>query len=469
MEENPVRSILRVFGTVLSSAALVAAGTTPSSADTGWRPTAIAWQTCPEVAEAQCGTLRVPVDWNKPRGESFDLAVSRRQATNPAKRIGVLVGDPGGPGGSGADFAQWTSLFGPEIRARFDIVGFDQRGTGGSAFVSCDEELLHSGPSTDPVDQAGFDALVAYNRELIADCRARSGPVFDHADAGQSARDLDAVRRALGEQKINYLGMSYGTVLGQAYAEQFGDRLRSMILDSTVDHSVDTRRFINDQAAAVEAAFGEFVAWCDRATECALHGQDVRAVWEDALVGADTIGVRDDFIHVVNNSLYTPNWAFIAQETKDMAARKPPLSTREFRYNYWSVRLATVCQDFSLRVANYQEYARLRADELRSGPTLRGTVLGHDEAMACAGISGPPANPPHRLNIRTGPKILVLGSRHDPATPYAWAQSVHRQARAHTALLTYEGWGHIVYNRSPCTKGAAETYLITLRTPAEGA
>ncbi|MCS7477537.1 alpha/beta hydrolase [Umezawaea endophytica] len=468
MVEDPVRSILRVLGTALSCVALVA-GATAAHADTGWSPPAIAWHACPEVPEAECGTLRVPVDWAEPRGESFDLAVSRRTATDPARRIGVIVADPGGPGGSGAAFAQALALFGPEVRARFDVVGFDQRGTGDSAFVRCSEDLLGHGPSTDPVDQAGFDALVAHNRALIADCRARSGPVFDHADAGQSARDLDALRRALGERKVNYVGLSYGTVLGQAYAERFGGHLRSMILDSTVDHSADTRRFVNDRAASVEAAFTEFVKWCDRTPTCAVHGRDVRATWEDALDGADAVGWgRASFIGLVHNMLYQPAWAEIAQYVSDLAAEKPPLSAA-FEYNYLAVRLATVCQDFSLRVRDHRDYARLRAEELRLAPTTRGSDLGHDEAMSCAGVTGPPANPPHRLTIRTGPKILIMNSRHDPATPYAWAKSIHRQAPAHTALLTYDGWGHIAYDRSDCTRGVAETYLFTLRTPAEGA
>jgi pimeloyl-ACP methyl ester carboxylesterase len=465
-----VRSILNLFAAVLSSAAVVA-GATTASAETDWRPTPIAWHACPDVAEAQCGTLRVPVDWNRPRGESFDLAVSRRKATDPAKRIGVLVGDPGGPGGSGAEFAQWTSLFGPDVRARFDVVGFDQRGTGGSAFIRCSEDLLNDGPSLYPVDQAGFDALVAHNRDLFADCRARSGPVFDHADTGQSARDLDAVRRALGERKINYVGLSYGTVLGQAYAERFGGNLRSMILDSTIDHSADTRRFVGDRAASAEAAFGEFVKWCDRAASCALHGQDVRAVWQQALDNADAVGWgRQRFAQSVQTSLQGPGWAEIAQLIAQMAGAEPSRGMAAFvEYNYWSVRLATVCQDFSLRVRDYQDYARLRAEELRRGPTTLGSAIGHEEVMSCAGITGPPANPPHRLTIRTGPKILVMNSRHDTATPYAWARNIHQQAPAHTALLTYDGWGHIAYDRSECTRGAAETYLITLRTPAEGA
>jgi pimeloyl-ACP methyl ester carboxylesterase len=450
--------------------AVLVAGATAASAQPAWSPNAIAWHPCPDRPTAECGSLRVPVEWSKPHGESFDLAVARRKATDPARRIGVLVVDPGGPGGSGVGFSLSGTFFSAEVQARFDIVGFDQRGTGDSAFVRCSEELLENGPTTEPVDQAGFDALVAHNRLLRADCRARSGPVFDHADTGLGARDLDAVRRALGERKISYLGISYGTLLGQLYAEEFGDHVRAMVLDSDIDHSADTGRFVGDRAASVEASFGEFVKWCDRTVSCALHGQDVRKTWEAALDGADAAGWgRQSFIGYVHNMLYDPAWAEIARQIADMAAAVPPLTATSFEYNYRSIRLATVCQDFSLRVKDFPDYARLRAEELRRGPTMRGSALGHEEVMACAGTPGRAANPPHRLDLRTASKVLLLNSRFDPATPYAWARNIHRQARAHTALLTYEGWGHGVYQRSDCTRGVVNAYLFDLRVPTEGA
>jgi pimeloyl-ACP methyl ester carboxylesterase len=460
-----VRPITRILAALTTGMTLVI-GAGAANAERAWPPPSIAWAPCPENPEGECGTLRVPLDWNRPKGQGIDLAVARHTATDPARRLGVLLVDPGGPGGSAAEFAL-SGLFSPEIRARFDIVGIDSRGTGNSLAIPCGD-LMTEQPTNYPADETGFTALLRYNQRVLEQCRERSGPIFDHADSGLVAQDMDAVRRALGERKISYFGLSYGTVFGQQYAEKFGDRIRAMVLDSIVDHSVDTRRFMGERAEAVDDSFAEFARWCDRTASCALHGQDVFSAWETALVRADgqPLG-RQRLIDSVYGSLRGPDWA----GTADLVATtitQDPLAARSFEPNYQSVRLATVCQDFSLRIKNFQEYSRLRAEELRRSPLMRGSFIGHDEATACIGVPGPPANPPHRLDIRAAPKILVLNARHDPVTPYAWAVDVHRQAPRDTALLTYEGWGHVAYPRSACTRGGVDDYLLTLTVPAQG-
>ncbi|MFD4669815.1 alpha/beta fold hydrolase [Lentzea sp. NPDC058450] len=422
---------------------------------------AIAWAACPDDPEGECGTLSVPLDWAKPRGERIDLAIARHQATDPARRLGVLVVDPGGPGGSAAEFAL-SGLFSAEVRARFDIVGIDQRGTGGSLAIRC-ADLLPGGPSIHPGDEAGFKALLKHNRDVLAKCRDRSGPVFDHADGATVAQDMDAARRALGERKISYFGLSYGTVFGQAYAERFGRNLRAMVLDSVVDHSADLLRFVGDRAAASDDAFREFEKWCGSSTDCSVHGQDVRQAWEAALVRADAgPGGRQELLDNMYFALRGPDWLYAA----DLIAGTPSFRSQAFEPNYGSVRLATVCQDFSLRLDTYREYQRMRADELRRSPILRGSFLGHDEATACAGIAGRPANSPHRLDIGDAPKIMVINSKYDPTTPHAWAVNIKKQAPRNTALLTYEGWGHIAYPRSACTRSNVDNYLLGLTTPA---
>jgi pimeloyl-ACP methyl ester carboxylesterase len=425
----------------------------------------IAWAPCPDNPEGECGTLSVPLDWKKPWGQRIDLAVARHAATDPARRIGVLMVDPGGPGGSAAQFAL-SRLFSPELRARFDIVGIDSRGTGNSLAIRCDD-LMTDPPTSYPADEAQFATLLRYNQDVLRRCRERSGPIFDHADSALVAQDMDAVRQALGERKISYLGLSYGTVFGQLYAEKFGDRVRAMVLDSVVDHSVDATRFVGDRAAAVDDSFAEFVRWCDRTTSCVLHGQDVPAAWETALTRAGEH--RQDLIDSVYRALDVPDWSYVAHRIAAAATGEQAGTALAFEPNYTSVRLATVCQDFSLRIRNFQQYSRLRAEELRRSPIMRGSLIGHDEPTACIGIPGPPSNPPHRLNIGAAPKILVLSARHDPITPYAWAVSIHRQAPRNTALLTYEGWGHVAYPRSACTRGGVDDYLLGLKVPAGGA
>ncbi len=450
---------MRVFGAVLMVSALLLSGATAADAS----PSPITWGACPDDPDSptppdgECGTLRVPLDWNRPHGPSIDLAVARHRATDPAHRIGVLLADAGGPGTSGAEFALATSFFSPEVRARFDTVGFDVRGTGRSAFIRCDDTTAP--PGDEPANRAEFDALRRYSRQEVADCRAGNLPVFDHADTAVNAQDMDALRRALGEDEISFQGMSYGTLLGQQYAENYGEHVRALVLDSSIDHSVDLRHFVGDRAAAADELFGQFTAWCDRTETCALHGQDVRATWERAFADAGT-PLRD----LVFSDMYGPNWDDAAQLIADAAAGRPPMTAR-FEYNYRSIRLAVVCQDFDLRIRDFAQYSAVRAEELRRGPIMRGSPLGHDEATACLGVAGPPANPPHRLDIARAPQILLLNARYDPATPYAWARNIHRQAPANTTLLTYEGSGHVVYPRTPCTRSAVDDYLLTLKTP----
>jgi pimeloyl-ACP methyl ester carboxylesterase len=435
----------------------------------------ISWTRCADKQEGDCGTLSVPLDWARPNGPRIDLAVGRHRATDPARRLGVLVVDPGGPGGSAAQFAL-SRLFSPELRARFDIVGIDSRGTGNSLPIRC-ADLMDDQPSIYPSDEAGFTALRQFNEGVLRKCRERSGPIFDHADSAAVARDVDAARRALGERQISYLGLSYGTMFGQLYAEKFGHRIRAMVLDSVVDHSVDTRRFMGDRAAAVDDSFTEFARWCERTASCALHGQDVLAAWEAALVRADgePLG-RQQMIDSVYRALGGPDFSWVAEliagrtvaQGRAVAqGRTVEQSTaaRDFEPNYESVRLAAVCQDFSLRIKNFQEYSRLRAEELRRSPIIRGSFIGHDEPTACVGVPGQPANPPHRLKIGAAPKILVVNARHDPVTPYEWAVSIHRQAPRNTALLTYEGWGHVAYPQSACTRGGVDDYLLDLTIP----
>ncbi|MFE2757854.1 alpha/beta hydrolase [Actinosynnema sp. NPDC059335] len=412
----------------------------------------IAWQPCPDQPAAECGTVSVPLDWADPRGPRVDLAVSRVRAGDPARRIGVVVVDAGGPGGSGAEFARAPYLS-AEVRARYDVVGFDQLGTNNSSAIRCSADLMARNPGDDPADEAAFAALARHNVAVRDDCRARH-PVFDHVDTARSARDLDAVRRALGERRISFYGISYGTLLGQQYAERFGPRVRAMVLDGVIDHSVDLRRFVLDRARAVEEAFDAFTAWCAQDTACALHGRDVRAAWERALAAADGIGLgRDDLIHWAYSELRGGAYESLASLIADVGGGARVL---DFEPNYDSLRYAVVCQDFALRFRDFDEYRALRRAELRAAPTLRGTVIGHQEAATCIGYTDRPSNPPHRLDA---PPLLLLTSRYDVATPYAWARNVQRQAKG-SRLVTFDGPGHGVYHANDCTRAAADAYLL---------
>ncbi|MEU3528138.1 alpha/beta hydrolase [Streptomyces sp. NPDC038707] len=438
------------------------------------------WLPCddPEQPGAECAALSVPVDWARPDGPRLDLAVARRKATDPGARVGSLVFGPGGPGDSGVEMVVGRiSRFSPETRRRFDIVSFDPRGVGRSNPVTCSAGVLAERPSPELKSQADFDATVAYNGRLRADCRARTGPVFAHLDTAQTVRDVDALRAALGERELTFHGSSYGTLLGAQYAETYPRRVRAMVLESVMDHSVPTTRaFLRSEAATAEDSFREFVRWCDGAADCALHGRDVRAVWQGLLARAargelenpakpgTSLSSSDLVNRIAFRKFYEADYAGLATVIAGMETSRPlpasPTSTAPL-----PPATPVFCSDWHLPVRDYREYASLVATMNMTAPDLPYLLPIH---MAAACLGAPTANPQHRLDVRGAPPILVSNALHDPATGYPWAVSVARQLGRGGVLLTYEGHGHGSVTSGPCMEDAVDSYLTDLAVPPRG-
>jgi pimeloyl-ACP methyl ester carboxylesterase len=455
------------------------------------QPQTITWSPCVEDPTAECGTLRVPIDWSRPRGETFDLALARRPATDPAARIGSLVINPGGPGGSGVDFAIFgQGYFTPEITRRFDIVGFDPRGVARSHPVVCSLDVLAQAPSLVVTSQAEFDRYLAYNRRLRQDCRRHTGPLYDHVDTISVVRDLDAIRAALGDRKLTYYGVSYGTLIGQEYAEVFPQRVRALALDSNMDHSLGTKDFMDTETETAQDGFDEFVAWCGRTAGCALHGLDVKAFWADLLARAERGELRDpfdptivltpfDLIGLAFSMQYGPFWFEFAEILAALDAGTPPTATAwtrlagpkgtaaqpELIENPFE---AIFCQDWTLPVRDYAEWARHLRRGARLAPDLGYSVLSLVGPLSCLGTPTPINNPQHRLNVRNANTLLLENSVFDPATAYSWATNAAQQLGRAAVLVTYEGWGHGVYGREACGTSAIDRYLISLALPARG-
>ncbi|MFY1688901.1 alpha/beta fold hydrolase [Plantactinospora sp. WMMB782] len=480
----------------------VAAATAAATVPSGASGPAVEWHPCPDDRSAECGTLSVPVDWKRPDGPRFDLSLARRTATDPATRIGTLFFGPGGPGDSGVDrIVKGAGRFGSELPGRFDIVSFDPRGVGRSNPVRCSTELLAQRPAPVLTNQQDFDATVAYNRRLRADCRARTGPLFDHVDTSSMARDVDAVRAALGESTLTFHGSSYGTLLGQRYAELFPHRIRAMVLESVLDHSVGTRDFLNAQTSAAQDSFDAFVDWCDRTRSCALHGRDVRAVWADLLGRAGRGEVPDPDNpsatltpyalsgFLAPRALYEPHYAELAESIAGLAgpsSAKPSGSADPSGSALSGSALsgwrgeptgpgsatrtdpqAVFCQDWELPIRNYREYAARLREMARLG-----TDLPYPRALAgVESCLGAPRveHPQHRLRVRVDRPILLLNAVHDPVTGYDWATNVTRQLGRYGVLLSYEGAGHGVYTATECTRGTVDRYLVDLVVPPRGA
>lgn len=294
------RRLFRISATALAAAGLILSGCTggsdaaapASSGGTGsgaagatalqkYYGQKVSWRAC-GVADFQCGTVLVPLDYAKPEAGDVKLAVSRVRATGPGKRLGSLLVNPGGPGGSAVGYLQGYAGIGypAPVRARYDIVGVDPRGVARSEPVEC-----LTGPRMDaftqvdqtPDDAAETRALEAAFKEFATACEKRSGRVLPHVSTVAAARDMDVVREVLGDRKLTYVGASYGTFLGATYAELFPDKAGRLVLDGAMDPSLSAVDLNRDQTGGFETAFKAFAADCVRQRDCPLGTESVPA------------------------------------------------------------------------------------------------------------------------------------------------------------------------------------------------
>lgn len=436
------------------------------------------FEPCGADGEAECGSLTVPIDWSRPDGDSLDLRVVRRVATDPKARLGTLFFNPGGPGtGAGGyvgDYAEAT--FSPTLREHFDLIGVDPRGVAGSGQIGCDKPVHDPSVRQFPRDAAEYDTLVEHNRAVADSC----DPLIEHMDTDTVARDLDAVRQALGEKRISFLGQSYGSMLGTAYALRYPQRVRAMSLDAVVDRGMPAAALAEEGAAAVEHTFDAFAEWCRDDEDCALHGRDVGAVWDDLVetAAARPIPVPDGRAVTVEElrfagyaylNLY-PEFgerfgaAIAAAETGDAgdfaAIRAEALENPDSAASYRAV----MCRDIDPAVDGFDEL-RDRAKRVAAvSPHLDGTSEFWAVTAGCLGWPHP-APEPTPVAVDDVPPLLLVGNTGDPATPVAWAHRLSRGIDG-SRVLTVDTYGHTAYNRSPCATAAIDAYLVDGELPA---
>ncbi|HEU5475607.1 MAG TPA: alpha/beta hydrolase [Actinophytocola sp.] len=452
-------------------------GSSVAAAEPASRPT-VNWQPCPDAEGVDCASIRVPLDYSRPRGEQITIGLARRPAKDPANRIGAVLVNPGGPGGSGVEMIKSGDVFTDQVNARFDQVGFDPRGINTSTQLRCDVELSERADAAKrPASQAEFDQLAAINRQLHDSCRANSGRLAFHVDNLHTVRDMDAIRAALGEPKLTFLGYSYGSLMGQQYAQVFPHRVRALVMDGNMDHSITTAwDFMRTETAPVEQAFREFASWCDRTQACALHGLGSTAVYTDlkARAKAGTLVDPDgepvtfyDLAGIAFVTVIPQLWSTVADELRALhdgtgASGADFAALAEIGPNPYPL---IWCSDWRYPVRDYAEYAGLRARLAQRFPIIEWSPYV-DHAMTCVNSGTRNTNPQRPLDIDNAPPLVMIGNVHDFATVYEWTLAAARQSRAR--LITYEGWGHTVYGFSPCVNAAVDAYLIDLQPPARG-
>ncbi|AXB42477.1 alpha/beta hydrolase [Amycolatopsis albispora] len=451
------------FGFLLLSAGLTASALVPSTPE---------WVPCADNPAALCTTIEVPVDWSDPDGDQFGLAAARHPATG--EKHGTIVYLPAGPGSSGVDAVSNEQTLGmllpPQVVEHFDVVSFDPRGVRRSSPVLCDSALVSTLYRPEPRNQAEFEDLLAAQAAVGADCRERTGPVFDHLDSTQVARDVDRLRAVLGEDRLNLYALSYGTVAGQMYAEQFPERIRTLVLDGVYDHSVDSGRFAEVSALAGQESFDQFVAWCDTDPACSLHGTDVRArlaaLYDRAEAGTLPEAVDPgELTSRVVSPLTRPDLPAVAAEITRLEAPAAPASPRTQgapSTETMPLPIFLQCADNRNDLASYADVEELAARTRAVAPDVRSGA--YDTATLCINPPVPATNPQRPLDADDAPPIMVLTSRYDAATPYQGAQHVAAQL-PDSVLVTYDGMGHGAATRSDCTKSLVHRYFSDTTLP----
>ncbi|MFB7860440.1 alpha/beta hydrolase [Streptomyces sp. NPDC056069] len=504
------RRLFRTSTTALAAAGLILSGCTsgsgaaaPAPSTTSGAPAAslqkyytqkVSWRDC-GVANFQCATVRAPLDYAKPAGARIDLAVSRAKATGPGKRLGSLLVNPGGPGGSAVGYLQGYAGIGypAPVRARYDLVGVDPRGVARSEPVEC-----LTGPQMDTYTQADVTpdsaaekkALEGAYKDFAAACEKRSGKVLPHVSTVEAARDMDIVRAVLGDEKLSYVGASYGTFLGATYAELFPQRVGRLVLDGAMDPSLSAEDLNREQTGGFQTAIEAFAADCVKQSDCPLGTDSVPAALanlqrffretdakplptgESRQLG-ESLATTGVITAMYDEAAWPQLREALAQAMSGDGASLLALADsyyeREPDGSYANLMFANAavnCLDLPPAFTGPADVDASVASFEKASP-----VFGRNLAWAalnCTYWPTPATGRPHRITAEGAAPIVVVGTTRDPATPYKWARSLADQLSSGT-LLTYEGDGHTAYGRgSDCIDTAINAYLLEGTAPKDG-
>ena len=455
----------------------------------------VTWKGC--GGGNDCTTLLAPVDWNDPEGDTIEIAISRHRAS-AGEAMGSLLINPGGPGGSGFDFAQgFTGSSG--VYANYDIIGFDPRGVGRSTPIICfeddaDRDQMIYGTYDDPYGSPGWEAeLAERQRAWVEACAENTGDLLAHVDTVSVAHDMDMMRAVLGDEKLNYLGYSFGTYIGTIYAELFPEKVGRMVLDGAVEPPFGTFEALATQMAGFDSAFRAYMQDClANDSSCPFDGPVNNAMGEahSLALSVDGQNLKSSDGRVLDSAtvgtgialaLYNAsNWSYITMMFNGLLDGDPELAFlladsyngREggtYADRSLDVYFAVTCAEGTIGTDDVDLQEGLaRMDE--KGPYV-GVILALDDytLLEAACSQWPYERPefPAEFDAEGAPPILVIGTTNDPATPYQ--QSVDlAETLSSGVMITYNGEGHTVYgNGVACIDDVVDAYFVKDEVPSE--
>ncbi|MEU1285144.1 alpha/beta hydrolase [Kitasatospora sp. NPDC005856] len=475
--------------TALSALPAGAADAVPSGRD------GLSWEACAGTLDdspQRCAEVSVPLDYADPNGPRITLAVSRIAAAEPGRRRGVLLAVPGGPGGSSLDLVHGMAGRLPQpVRDHYDVVGFDPRGVGRSTPVSCgldpaDLSMVKLRPW--PAADGSIDGNLATARRVAETCARNGGPVLRSISTRNEARDIDSIRRALGERRLSLWGVSYGTYAGAAYATMFPERTDRIVLDSNDDPDPARvgRGWLEAYGRGIEDRFPDFARWAsapDNPNRVADTPEEVRPLFLDLAARLDRAPIpweganpaelngnvlRETLLETMYADSRFPELArlMLAGLGRAELPAAPVLSEQAAQavQNNAAVSVGTLCNDVRWPT-DPAGYTKAVAENRAARPLTAGLPVN---VMPCAFWPFAPAEPPVRVTDRGPANVLLTQNLRDPATPYAGALKLRAAFGDRARMVTVDSGGHGVYgaNGNACGDRVVTDYLVSGHRPA---
>jgi pimeloyl-ACP methyl ester carboxylesterase len=439
----------------------------------------LSWSNCDKGV--QCATMQVPVDYaHIEPNQSFSIFILRHQATNTSARLGSLVVNPGGPGGSGVDYAyNWDTIISKAVSDRYDIVGFDERGVNHSQPIRCltdAQEDAYLSADGKVNGQKGLDIAIAAAKDFADKCAAAAGSRLGHYGTIDSARDMELLRGLLGDSHLNFMGKSYGTYLGTLYANLYPSHVGRMILDGAIDPKESVANQNIYQAKGFDLALKSYLAANHSMTSKQITDLLDRLHTQPIAVGSRSL-TQSLAITGIASGLYDnqTGWPALTAAFNEIFTKKSGTkllamaddynyrdSNGHFTSNQQDLQQIISCLDF----ADPRTVAQIEAsqsDFAKAAPVF-GPYLGY-AGLSCKYWHVPPVVTTDFTALTSVSPILVIGVTRDPATPYQWAVSLHHDF-ARSQLVTFDGDGHTGHNRgSNCVDSKVDSYLLTGAVP----